>query len=505
MNHLQNFATFKRHYDLPPLRGYTFLGTEASADKPIVTFEGIIERWFDPAAHVPWITRALAADSFAVELVDGYLPALKYAYRNPASRETCEMIAFAADREPAGAISLHVRLAEGDDGKPHRARYFRLCDEAEISGDHFDDELSKLRSRWQRFFDESAVPGITDRATLDACKASIIRALITFTGKHPHYGVGRYGETIHDGFPPTVIALAHCLADWGQAGLARDYLLYYFERFVSETGAFDYYGASLAEYGQMLAVVRRLADAAASREWPEAVRPEVEAMRDWLWSEQSRSEQGLIAGVPEADTRDEIDVYFHNNAWCWRGLQDIAAVFPREHENERCGAYGKAVLDAIAQVTDDRSEPAFIPPVYRRMKPFETMTQDGFASYTNYRYWPELLSSGILPKEQALAIVNYRITHGGEASGMTRFLDRADNWPVAEYAAGLLRLGKLEEVKRLLFSHLAGHMVTGTWTAYEQVGLAGERRREARADYCVPAQLVAPRLAAWLARQGEEL
>ncbi len=38
-----------------------------------------------------------------------------------------------------------------------------------------------------------------------------------------------------------------------------------------------------------------------------------------------------------------------------------------------------------------------------------------------------------------------------------------------------------------------------TWTAYEQVGITGSPLRTgSQADYCVPAQLVAPRLAAWL-------
>jgi len=498
---MESLSTFKTQYGLPPLRGYTFLGTEASADKPIVSFGGAIEDWFDPAAHVPWIKQAVAMGDFAVELVDGYLPALKYVYRRARSKETCEMIAFAADHEPSGAICVYLRLTEADNGKPHRIRHFSLRDEAKIGGRRFDDKLSNLRSRWQRFFSEVAVPTTDDLTMLNACKASIIRALITFTGRHPHYGVRRYGEVIHDGFPPTIISLVNCLIDWGHAALARDYLLYYFDRFVTDGGRFDYYGASLAEYGQMLSLARKVAGAN-SGGWLDAIRPKLEAVRGWLWCEHSGSRTGLIAGVPEADTRDEVDIYFHNNAWCWRGLRDIAAVLPREGERARCDAYRANIIQAIGQATDNDSDPPFIPPVARRMKPFETMTQDRLASYTNYRYWPELLSSGILSREQALAVVSYRVTHGGEANGMTRFLDRADNWPIAEYASALWRLGKLREFERLLLSHLAGHMVSETWTAYEQVGLAGEGFREPRADYCVPAQLVAPRLLAWLGRKA---
>jgi hypothetical protein len=38
----------------------------------------------------------------------------------------------------------------------------------------------------------------------------------------------------------------------------------------------------------------------------------------------SVSEGGLIAGSPEADTRDLIATYFHNNAWVAKGLEQWA-------------------------------------------------------------------------------------------------------------------------------------------------------------------------------------
>jgi len=497
---IEAYAAFRRTYELAPLRGYTFLGTEASADKPIVAIDGRIEGWFDPAAHVPWIADAVAADSFDLELVDGYLPALRYVYRKPGSRDTCEMLAFAADRTSTGAIHVYVRLTESTRGKVRRASHFRLRDEARITGEKFAKELAQLRSRWQRFFGRPGTPRIADPLLRNACKASIIRALITFTGRHPHYGVRSYGATVHDGFPPTIISLADCLIDWGHAALARDYLLYWFDRFIAQTGRIDYYGASLSEYGQLLSLVRRLANATRSRDWLNHARPKLKAMREWLWAAQSASETGLLTGVPEADTCDEVDVHFHNNAWCWRGLRDIAAVIPRRGEQARCDAFRTLILDAIAAVTDSGVAPPFIPPVARPMTPFATMTQDRFASYTNYRYWPELLSSGSLSSEQMRALVSYRVTHGGEAGGMTRFQNQADNWPTAHYAAALLDLGRVQDCERLLLSHVAGHMTNDTWTAYEQVSLEGNPYREPRADYCVPAQLVAPRVAAWLAR-----
>ena len=497
---MQRLSSFRERYELPPVRGYTFLGTEASYDKPIVEPGGAVGGWFEPLSCVSWVAQAVAADAFTVALVDGYLPALKYVYRDPASRRTCEYVTFAVDRGALGAVSVYARLVENRGGASPRVRCFRTRHALTIPPEEFDRNLRELRSRWRRFFNSCTVPATDDRDLLNACKASIIRALVTFTGKHPHYGVRAYGERSHDGFPPTILALTHCLIDWGQVPLARDYLLYYFERFVTDGGRFDYYGPALSEYGQMLSLVRRLADADPEHGWLDHLRPKLEAMRKWLWAEQSKSPLGLLAGVPEADTRDEVDVYFHNNAWCWRGLRDTLRVLPRPGDRERCAAYRRAILRAVAEVTDRCVSPPFMPPVARPLQPFASMTQDRFARYTNYRYWLELLSSSILSKSQMLAIINYRITHDGEVAGMTRFSDRADNWPIAHYAEGLLRLGRIEDIERVLLSHLAGHMTPETWTAYEQVSLGGFPRRELRADYCVPAQLVAPRLLAWLAR-----
>jgi hypothetical protein len=500
---LEAFADYIARHPLPPVQDYTLLGTELADDKPIVRFPGEIYLWFNPADHVPWLNESIAAGAFELELVDGYLPAVKYQWQRPNSPQSCEMIAFAADAESPGAIWLYVRLTEtAPEGT--RIQHFRLRDLAPIGAVEFDAALAALRARWESFFDKGRqFPG-ADPLLLNAAKASLVRALITFRGKHPRYGVGGYAERIHDGFPPTTIALVNCLLDWGHPGLAADHLRYYFRRFVTATGRIDYYGPSLAEYGQLLELVRRVDDLAPDRAWLTEVRPKVERLRTWLWQAIENSSSALIAGVPEADTRGEVDVYFHNNAWCWRGLRDIATVLGTPDE-PRCEEFRQRILAAIAGVTDHSTSPPFIPPVARRVTPWESMTQDTFASYTNYRYWLELLSSGVLPHAEASAIIHYRRQHQGEAAAMTRFMQHADNWPITEYGLALLSWGELGAARDVLFGHLAGHTTPNTWTAYEQVSLGTESARRAIADYCVPSQLVGPRLlAAWLASMAPE-
>ncbi|MGA2618258.1 MAG: hypothetical protein ABSF26_11650 [Thermoguttaceae bacterium] len=519
---------FLRTYELKPIRSYTFLGTEKSNhqlwtgkagdhyDKPTVEANGLICGWFDPGEHVPWVKEAMKTGAYDFGLVDGYLPAVRYVYGRGGKNETCEMTAFAVDSPQPGRIFVYVSLAENVGDKAGTVRYFRLGDTMPADRAAFEAALQNLRDRWTKFFAQGAPVACDDPDVVNACKASIIRALITFTGKRPHYGVrsygpGRpYGPDYGDGFPPTIIALADCLLDWGHAPLAREYLTAYFDVFVRDDGRIRYYidpkvdGCSVAEYGQFLWLVRKCIDEGGSRTWLDHLRPKLERIRARFWEERAKSPAGLISGGPEADLRHQVGVYFHNNGWAWRGLRDIAPLLGHEDDAARCKSFRKTIAAAIDKAAVRSVTPMFIPPMpektpFNTVAPFRTMTENEFASFTNYRYWPELLSCSILSKEQTEAVIDYRNSHGGDVAGLAHFCDHADNWPLVEYAAGLRSLGRMDEVRRLLYCHLAGHTTPQTWTAYEQVGITGSPLRTGpQADYCVPVQLVAPRLAAWL-------
>jgi hypothetical protein len=120
-----------------------------------------------------------------------------------------------------------------------------------------------------------------------------------------------------------------------------------------------------------------------------------------------------------------------------------------------------------------------------------------YASYTNYRYWPELLSSGILPNDLANRVVEARLTAGGQFCGMTRFAGHLDDWPLADYLYGLWALGRSDDFLLSLYGHVAYHQAEGHLTAYEQVSLPPGKRV---ADYCLPCQLVAARAARLIQR-----
>lgn len=515
-------SAFRSEYPLNPVRGYTFLGTEKSTyhvdslyrefhrnlpgvpvNKPCVLPDGRIDAWFNPGEHVLWVAEAMKSGHYEFSLVDGYLPAVRYIYHKEGTKLTCEMTAFAVDGEAPGSIFIHVSLVERNGVKEKSAQYFKVGTKTPSTKSEFDAALNSLRKYWEAFFASGAQIPIPDPGVLNASKASIIRALITYTGDNPHYGVGAYGHSMHDGFPPTTIALVHCLLDWGQETKAFRVMTNYFDDFISPEGEILYYGPSIAEYGQFLWLTRMCMKAGAEQEWIDHLRPKLEAIRQRLWAGQTKGPGGLIYGGPEADKRMDEGVYFHNNGWAWRGLRDIAPILGHTKEDKRCEAFKNIILEAIEQVTDRSGSIPFIPPMAEKtefniMTPFDSLTPGDFESYTNYRYWPELMSSGILSRKQMQAIIDYRKNYRGEIAGMTRFWGHADNWPIAEYAMGLMDLGKTDEVKKVLYSHLAGHMTPETWTAYEQVDIKGSPYRGIKADYCVPSQLVAPRLAAWL-------
>jgi hypothetical protein len=161
-------------------------------------------------------------------------------------------------------------------------------------------------------------------------------------------------------------------------------------------------------------------------------------------------------------------------------------------------SYREDILKALRRSRRADTSPPFIPPIAGMDRVFVRMTENTLASYTNYRYWLEMLSAGVLPPEMRDEIIEYRTTHGGELLGTTRFTGHMDDWPYAHYAWGLLDADRVDHYLLGFYGHLAQHQTPGTFNAYEQVAIRGATTRNYVADYCVPAQLVVPQLLRWM-------
>jgi hypothetical protein len=323
----------------------------------------------------------------------------------------------------------------------------------------------------------------------------------TFQGDHPKYGIKQYGESCHDGFPPTIIAAVDALSVWGLNRRAVKLFRYYLVNFVRDDGTLNYRGTSLAELGQLLHTGALLLERAGPTGWWNEGFPQLDHIAERLLGlrRQAEKDDGLLVGVPEDDQREKVGTYFHNNAWVYRGLLRWASACKMGDASPTTPtAIIEAVARSLAQDTlrvihctwpEDPTD-WWLPPQVETLARPSCLTDTWEASYTNYRYWPELLSSDLLPRELAERIVNARLVAGGQFCGMTRFADWLDDWPLADYLFGLWRLGRKRDFLQSLYGHIAYHQAEGHLTAYEQVTFPPGKEKAA---YCLPCQLVAAR------------
>jgi len=504
---------------LPPLVAYTFLAGEGSSDVVYAEPDGrlgvLAEPYgtvrLDPVLFDPREILSAGEPTAARRgLVDGWLPAIDYAFTSEANGQDWREVAFVA----ATGEELYASLRAGEGGVACR---IGASGQTPIATREFDARLGELRDHWRRAFADAMEVDVPEPRVTDACRASLVRAFISHNGPKPHYGVGLYRNPKDDAFPPATLSTVNACAEWNLLARARAHLDYYLDHLLRPDGTFDYYGPAVSEYGQMLDAIARTARRSGDAGWLRGRVPEVERIVGHLlalrrdgqgkWPKDD-ARHGLLLGSPEADTRKEVDYYYSADAWTWRGWTEIGRVL-LEMGDEAMKRRGEELLAEAASLRADTeaslakcviatTEPPFVPPVAGFDKPFATMTQDTFASYTNYRYWAEMLSAGFLRPEWHDAIIEYRRQRGGELLGTTRFLDRLDDWPYAGYAHGLLLRDRVRHYLLGFYGHLAAHCMGDTFTSYEQVAVRGAPTRTCVADYCVPAQLVAPLMARWM-------
>ena len=157
-----------------------------------------------------------------------------------------------------------------------------------------------------------------------------------------------------------------------------------------------------------------------------------------------------------------------------------------------------ATLKAIDQSWPSNKNDWWLPVLYgSKIKP-KSLTDGREASYTNYRYMIELLSSDILSDEMANRLVDARLKGGGQFCGMTRFMGSLDDWTLYDYLYGLWKLGRKKDFLISLYGHISYHQCEGHLTAYEQFNFPGYPYGSKKADYCLPSQLVAARAGRFL-------
>ncbi|HPD14959.1 MAG TPA: hypothetical protein PLE19_08415 [Planctomycetota bacterium] len=509
---------------LPELVGYTFLGNELSSRILYVEPDGRLgvtagefgpvqfdSALFDPRELLPPAT----CDRAKRRLYGGYLPAIDYSFFDSAQSLAWQEIAFVRPTRPdllvflrivrAGGREAVLRLQIGERGK------------IPVSSERFEDYLRELGAHWTRALGSALRLEGPEAAVSNACLASLVRAFITHDGPRARYGVGLYREPRHDAFPPATLSTVNACVEWNLLARARAHLDDYLDRLVRPDGTFDYYAPAVSEYGQMLDAIARYARRSRDHAWLRERVPVVERIAGHLLALRRAAQEkwprddprhGLLFGPAEADTAAEPDYYYSGSGWAWRGWLETARAYAALGDDTlsrraaeltaECHALHADLEASLRACVVPITAPPFVPPVAGRGGFFHSMTADRFASYTNYRYWPEMLSAGFLRPEWHDALIAYRAAHGGELLGTTRFLDRLDDWPYAGYAYGLLLRDRVRHFLLGYYGDLAVHRTPGTYTAYEQVAIRGAPTRRPAADYCVPAQLVTPLMTRWM-------
>jgi len=519
---------------LPPLVAYTFLGTRKGTQNPIVDPNGVIRDYFDPTSYVPELTSANALRGS----LGGYLPAINYGYFDKERNEGWEEIAFASEEDEELAVYIRLRYLKSDE-TPVRGEasfqetmYFsaKPTEATRSLGDfgyRFYSRLLSFKNDWDKLISTTTQIETPEARINDACKAAIIRAFITYVGFDPRYGVLGYNKPRHNTFPSTTLSMVNCCLDWGLIAEAGEFLAHYLQHYVKPDGTFNYYGAAISEYGQMLELVSRYVHITKDYKWLSNNFAYVRSMVDYILRLRRGSIRDiprdspfhcLIKGTPEADLhrKEWDDYYYSGSVWCWRGLLEIGRLIAEAGLDVRVRGIGShllIVVDSYRQellASINRSiimtpTDRFLPPVAGAKRFFETMTEDTLASYTNYRFYPELLYAGILDENRASLIIRYREEKGGSLLGMSRFEGWLGDCPVFGYAYGILSLDMVEKFLLTYYGHLAHHQTRGTFTAYEQVAIEAVERdgknaneRVHRTGDCIPSLLAIPRLTRWM-------
>jgi hypothetical protein len=483
--------------------------------------------------------------------LESYVPVMVSVYE-PEVGTQIRTIAFVEhgdpDRDPL--VWMRATWYVGDRKAPTQDWYFCVTQSRDrkkqmIASGPFWNALYTTIIYWRRFVEHSAAGSrnlcIPDKELETLVRGTLISCASTFTGEHPHYGHKEYGSNQHDNFPPTLISAFESAAVWGQTSRARGMVDHLMKYSVDAIGRFSYrqgdtydYGAAAVEYGQLLWVLGQYWQVMERTDDLEGMLETLRHMGDILIGFRMPMTHDahlrLIRACAEADTHERVYYYVNNNLWAVRGLQSLSTILKRQ------GADGCAYeIEARSLLDDVRAalERYRVPTQFGQLVPFQFyysatpltlsntkatfypvspeeygryivplhMSEDidskqeySENTYANYRYYVEMLSTRLLELKEEEAIVKMREGLGGELLGMTRFLDRLDDWPVFNYARYLLETDRIDKYLLILYAHALYSGCPRHMIYFEQFTADGT----VVCPDCVPALLNVPLLTAWM-------
>ena len=409
-----------------------------------------------------------------------------------------------------------------------------------IPADLFNDTLAHTLSHWINFTDKAIRLDLPIEELTRVTEGTMISAATTFTGPRPHYGHKYYGKELHDNFPPNYIWTIEAAMLTGHEKWAKEIFDHLINYALTDEGKFCYRqgpfisGASAVEYSMILWLAERYITKLFPYGIDDDTLNKLCGMGDIILSHFIPCAEfdglELIKMCAEADNNVRVNVYLNNNLWSIRGLRSLSNLAGSDRGYKYRVSVDKLeqniniLLDKHSLLgtefgdvppfrfnypaipytlsnckthllpdDDEAVKKYFFRPEGRR--DFDVSDQEITENtYANYRYYPEVLSTMLLPDNLAEGLFNMRERLGGNLLGMTRFRSWIDNWPVLNYARYLIETGRIDKYLLLLYSHTQHHGHPELMCYYEQIKLFGK----VSAHDCVPSLLTTPIMTSWM-------
>lgn len=375
-------------------------------------------------------------------------------------------------------------------------------------GSAFASALKELKEHWYKKLTPVINWVFPHEYLKNGILSSLVKTLITRYDGALRYGATRYycdAERTAESFPPTIITAVESMLFYGLPDEALKIFTYFIDNFIRDGEIFHRgNGSSISEHGMVLESFVRCCKVTGNKDFQARYFPVMEQTACRLLRLFRESGTGIIKGCPEDDLREIPHMqWFSSNLWAAKGLLSWAELDPAMPIDEI-----RAFADRTVKLCSGSVRNGFIPPcvefkgVFEDMNDFVELTPEddihSMASYSNYRFYPEMLSSSLLPEDIARTVITYRREHGGDFYGATTFRifrdfppygkERClDDWPIFNYLRGAAFYCDLTEHARVLAGHLAIHQARGTYFAPEM-----SFRDHLDSTHCVPSQLTLP-------------
>ena len=401
------------------------------------------------------------------------------------------------------------------------------------AAEDFYRALLVFAAYWDGLLNDFAPTELPDHDWVDLSKHAFAKEIMVRPGGvYPKYGAidrDYYGPE-YDGFQDIFTMSTYANLEWGRFEPVRAIIDNYFSDFVDSNGVNNMRGPEVAQFGMTLSLLTRYFNYTGDRDLLVKHRGKIEATAAVLTALHDESLKlpkddigyGIIHGWSESDAclHPNPSVwwlpYFANNAYSYRGLKDIARVWPavnRGHSGsgaertsrdwlERSKILQDALIAGMRKDLRTDMNPPYIG-VFpgTKLRFLESMAKERPSPQQwTHRAFAELLQADAIPHDLANVVCDCMRAYGCTTIGVTANVEplRPSGRSILGFisyghAQMLLRLDRIEEFLLFLYTHRYHDHTRGSWVAGEVSGIDGDT-----ALFCIPAQQTIPLLVRWM-------